>query len=293
MRPRRACSETKSRQVRRGRTSARGVQDAVKDPDPLGDSPRIIHAVERAAGLVRHFRAVAVELHRGADYVVPLAHQHRGSHRRIDAALDIRGRGREPSVTSGRRPCQSARTLSARAGKTSATRSMHASVVSEPRLMRIAALAMSARMPSASSTCDARRCFPLWHAEPPEQAIPWRSSATSASTRCRCRGRKCLPARRHGALAAVMITVASSSCGEDRRFERRSAQLGEARGFIHMFGERQLAGRCEHDRRRRRSRCRDGGRDSCGAAEAGAAGGSSGVPRRMYIAPISLGAPIT
>ena len=75
---------------------------------------------------------------------------------------------------------------------------------------------------------------------------------------------------------------------EQRRLER-VAQRGEAAHTRLALGDRQLRRAGEADGERRRSPCRVGARDP---ASRRATSGSSGVPRRMYSAPMPLGAPI-
>src|SRR2546423_11592870 len=91
------------------------------------------------------------KLHGGAHYVVAALDEQRCGDRRIDAAGH---RDQNSFSRHGYCAVVNCLALATRAGKTSITRSMHSSVVSEPRLMRTAALARSGRTPSALRTCD-------------------------------------------------------------------------------------------------------------------------------------------
>src|SRR5258706_11498425 len=75
----------------------------------------------------------------------------------------------------------SCRAFCTRAGKASYTRLTLSSVVNEPRLILIAALASSGDTPIATRTCDGLM-LPLLQAEPPEHAIPLRSSAINSDS---------------------------------------------------------------------------------------------------------------
>src|SRR6266516_1703274 len=94
---------------------------------------------------------MAEELHRGADDVVAPLDQQRRGHRRIHAA-----RHRHQNAITHRQlaTVDSPRARSTSAGNTSATRSTSLSVLSAPRLMRIAADASSGFTPIALNTCD-------------------------------------------------------------------------------------------------------------------------------------------
>ena len=92
--------------------------------------------------------------------------------------IDAAGHGDQHSLPHRQAPTGSGleaggwpRALRTRAGKTCATRSIATSVVRLPRLMRMAALAISGLTPHAVSTCDGVT-LPLWHADPAEHAIP-------------------------------------------------------------------------------------------------------------------------
>ena len=161
---------------------------------------------------------------------------------------------------------------------------MHASVVSAPRLMRMAALARSGATPMAESTCDGEM-LPLWHADPAEHATPRRSSAMSMDSlstpgtetlvMCGARG-----APRPWITASGMRARKAASC-RSRRASRdahscsRSATASSAaRARPTAMATFSVPGR--------RPR-------SCAPPNIS---GSIGVPRRMYSAPMPLGAPI-
>src|SRR5262245_8757454 len=128
------------------------VEHVVRHAEGLADAARIVHRVERAARTVWQIVAMAEQLHRRTDDVVALLDEHCRSNRRIHAARhgDQHALLHRCSYPARAIPCA----FSTSAGKTSATRSMHSSVVSEPRLMRIADDASSGSTPIAANTCD-------------------------------------------------------------------------------------------------------------------------------------------
>src|SRR6185437_15242063 len=150
------------------------VEHVVRDADALADAARI---VDRAARTVWHVVAVTEELHRRADYLVALL----GERGRGDGRVDTTRHGREDAAASLRHQATAPvnrRALATSAGKSSAMRSMHSSVVRAPRLMRTADTARSRGTPNAARTCDGST-LPLVHAEPDEHATPARSRAMS------------------------------------------------------------------------------------------------------------------
>src|SRR6185312_6206214 len=153
------------------------VEDVVRDADAFAHAARVVDRIERAARAVGHVVAVAEELHRRPDHLVALL----GERGRGDGRVDTARHGREHAAANVRHQATAPvkrRALATRAGKRSAIRSMHSSVVSAPRLMRTADTANSRGTPNAASTCDGST-LPLVHAEPDEQATPARSSAMS------------------------------------------------------------------------------------------------------------------
>src|SRR5205085_7310683 len=133
------------------------IEDVVRHAQLLAHPPRVVDRVERAAWAIGHVIPIAEQLHGRADHIVTLLDEQRRGDGRIDAAghRDQHSLPHRQAPTACRRAAGAwPRALRTSAGNTCATRSTHASVVRLPRLMRIAALAMSARTPHAVSTCD-------------------------------------------------------------------------------------------------------------------------------------------
>ena len=127
------------------------IQNVVRNPELLAHASRVVYRIERATGSVGHVFSVTEQLHCGADHIVALLDQNSRRDRGIDAA---RHRDQHPFAPHADSAAASWRALVTREGNTSRTRSMQASVVRVPRLMRIAALASSGPTPSAVSTCE-------------------------------------------------------------------------------------------------------------------------------------------
>ena len=128
------------------------VEHVVRNADARAHAARVIYGVERAAGTIGDIVAVAEELHRSADDVVPLPREHGCRHGGVDPSGH---RYQNPFAHAAQLATpERRRALVMRAGKSEATRSTPSGVVSGPRLMRTAATASSRGTPIAMSTCD-------------------------------------------------------------------------------------------------------------------------------------------
>src|SRR5688572_14978628 len=154
------------------------IDYVMRNSQLLTNASCIIHRIERAAWAVRNIVAMAEQFHRRTDDVVaPLDEESRR-----DGRIDPTGHcDQHPLAAHDVSAAARRRAFATRVGNTSRTRSIHSSVVRAPRLSRIAALARSGRTPSAVSTCEGL-ILPLWQADPPEAAIPLRSSAMSSDS---------------------------------------------------------------------------------------------------------------
>src|SRR5262249_15031550 len=116
--------------------------------------------------------AVAEQLHRRADDLVPLLDQERRGDRRVDAARHCR------QDFHRCRTAESERTFSTIFGRAAATASTSSIVLSLPNENRSAATPSSRGTPIAVSTCDGSTA-PVLQADPEEHAIPARSRCIS------------------------------------------------------------------------------------------------------------------
>src|SRR5689334_7235395 len=133
------------------------VEHVVRYTELLADASRVIDRVKGATRSIRDVVTVAEQLHRRADDIVALLDEQCRGDGRIDPAGHRHQHPlshRQAPTACGRAAGDWPRALRTRLGKTCVTRSIEASVVRLPRLMRIAALAMSGRTPHAVSTCD-------------------------------------------------------------------------------------------------------------------------------------------
>src|SRR3989454_12181594 len=189
------------------------AHDVVRDAEPVRDELRVGDGVEGAARPVGDAVAVAEQLHRRADDVVPCLHEQRRGERRVDAprhgdqysvsplALPARLRMsncglriRPPTHQSAIRNPQSAiaqdhrcntadraLTFSTIFGSAPITASTSSALLSLPKEKRSAAMPSSRGTPIAVSTCEGS-IAPVLQADPEEQAMPARSRCMSSAS---------------------------------------------------------------------------------------------------------------